>query len=223
MKKKTVSNISLQVGQLITSDPLVTSETFNNFFSTIASDIRAKIPPTSHHFSEWLKNPNRNSIFLRPTSANEIKSIIQSFKNNKASGPNSIPHQILNIMIEELSLIFTNLINLSFQTGVFPSKLKEAVVIPIYKNKGSPLNVENYRPISLLSNIDKIYQKLMQKRLMNFLDTNNCLYSQQFGFRSNHSTSSALINCTEKNKECPRLRKSCLLSLYRSPKSIRYS
>ena len=52
-------------------------------------------------------------------------------------------------MIEELSLIITDLINLSFETGVFPSKLKEAVVIPIYKNKGSPLNVENYRPIFL--------------------------------------------------------------------------
>ena len=198
MKKKTNSSISLQIGQSITSDPLVTSETFNNFFSTVASDIRAKIPPTSHHFSEWLKNSNENSIFLRPTSPNEIKSILQSFKKNKASGPNSIPQRILNVIVDELSLIFSDLINLSFQTGVFPSKLKEAIVIPIYKNKGSPLNVENYRPISLLSNIDKVYQKLMQKRLMDFLDTNNCLYSQQFGFRSNHSTSSALINCTEK-------------------------
>ena len=56
------------------------------------------------------------------------------------------------------------------QTGVFPSKLKEAMVIPVFKNKGSPLNPENYRPISLLSNIDKVYQKLMQKRLNNFLD-----------------------------------------------------
>ena len=106
--------------------------------------------------------------------------------------------RLLNTVSVEISVILSKLVNLSFSTGIFPSKLKEAVVIPIFKNKGSPLNTENYRPISLLSNIDKIYQKLMHKRLINFLDRYNCLYSQQFGFRSNHSTSSALINCTEK-------------------------
>ena len=83
------------------------------------------------------------------------------------------------------------------ETGVFPSKLKEAMVIPVFKNKGSLLNAENYRPIFLLSNIDKVYQKLMLKRLNNFLDNCDCLYPRQFGIRANHSTSSALINCTE--------------------------
>ena len=72
------------------------------------------------------------------------------------------------------------------------------MVIPVYKNKGSPLSTENYRPISLLSNIDKVYQKLMHKRLFKFLENTNCLYPSQFGFRPEHSTSSALINCTEK-------------------------
>ena len=124
--------------------------------------------------------------------------ILNSFKSSKATCPNSIPVKLLNIISVEISVILAELINLSFSTGVFPSKLKEAIVIPIFKNKGSPLSTENYRPISLLSNIDKIYQKLMHKRLIDFIDRCNCLYPQQFGFRTNHSTSTALINYTEK-------------------------
>ena len=55
----------------------------------------------------------------------------------------------------------------------------------------------NYRPISLLSNIEKIIEKLMYKRLFNFLDISNLIYSSQFGFRPKYSTTHALINLTE--------------------------
>ena len=198
LKTKSNSDISLQISNSISSDPKLISETFNNFFSEVASNIRSKIPPSRHHFSEWLKSPNINSIFISPTSSSEILKILNSFKTSKATGPNSIPVRLLNTISVEISVILAELINLSFSTGIFPSKLKEAVVIPVFKIKGSPLSAENYRPISLLSNIDKIYQKLMHKRLIYFLDKCNCLYSQQFGFRTNHSTSTALINCTEK-------------------------
>ena len=73
------------------------------------------------------------------------------------------------------------------ETGVFPSKLKEAMIIPVFKNKGSLLNAENYRPIFLLSNIDKVYQKLMQKRLNNFLD--NCEISAKRASQVNQGSS----------------------------------
>ena len=81
---------------------------------------------------------------------------------------------------------------MSFLTGQFPSVLKIAKVIPILK-KQSKVDYANYRPISLLSNIEK----LMYKRLSNFLDINNLIYSLQFGFRQKYSTTHALINLTE--------------------------
>ena len=81
-------------------------------------------------------------------------------------------------------------------TGVFPSVLKTAKVVPVF-NKDSKLNSSNYRPISLLSNIEKILEKLMYKRLYAFLDYNNIIYDLQFGFRQQYSTSHALINITE--------------------------
>ena len=81
-------------------------------------------------------------------------------------------------------------------TGVFPSVLKTAKVVPVFK-KDSKLDYSNYRPISLLSNIEKILEKLMYKRLYTFLDNKNIIYDLQFGFRQQYSTSHALINITE--------------------------
>ena len=83
-----------------------------------------------------------------------------------------------------------------FSTGQFPSVLKIAKVIPIHK-KQSRVDYTNYRPIPLLSNIEKVIEKLMCKRLSNFLDINNLIYSLQFGFRPKYSTTHTLINLSE--------------------------
>ena len=81
-------------------------------------------------------------------------------------------------------------------TGVFFSVLKTAKVVPVFE-MDSKLNYSNYRPVSLLSNIEKILEKLMYKRLYTFLDYNNIIYDLQFEFRQQYSTSHALINITE--------------------------
>ena len=77
--------------------------------------------------------------------------------------------------------------------GRFPNKLKSAIVIPIFK-KGDSTHAENYRPISILSNISKIFEKVMYKRIYNFLESHNIISDTQFGFRQNHSTEHALIH-----------------------------
>ena len=89
-----------------------------------------------------------------------------------------------------------DLFNLSFMTGVFSSVLKTAKVVPVFK-KDSKLDYSNQRPISLLSNIEKILKYLMYKRLYTFPNNNNVIYNLQFGFRQQYSTSHALINITE--------------------------
>ena len=89
-----------------------------------------------------------------------------------------------------------DLFNLSFTTGVFPSVLKTPKVVPVFK-KDSKLDHSNYRPIFLLLNIGKILEKLRYKRVCTFLDKNNVIYTLQFGFRQQDSTSHALINITE--------------------------
>ena len=82
-------------------------------------------------------------------------------------------------------LYLIDLFNLSFMTGVFPSVLKTAKVVPVFK-KDSKLDYSNYCPISLLSNIEKILKKLMYKTLFTFLNNSN-IYNLQFGFRQQYS------------------------------------
>ena len=100
------------------------------------------------------------------------------------------------LLKNQISKQLADLFNLSFPTGVFPSALKTEKVVPVFE-KDSKLYYSNYRPISLLSNIENILEKLMQKRLYTFLNKNNVIYNLQFGFRQQYSTSHTLINITE--------------------------
>ena len=90
-----------------------------------------------------------------------------------------------------------NLINLSFSTGLFLKILKQAKIIPIFK-KGDQQDCNNYRHVSLLSNISRTIEKLVHRQLYGFLEFNNYLYTNQYGFRNLHSTNHALITITEK-------------------------
>ena len=104
------------------------------------------------------------------------------------------------LIIDLLIIPLAHIINMSFNTGVYPDLLKIVKVIPIHKG-GSTQEVNNFRPISLLSIFDKIMEKIMHKKLYHFLEENNILFKKQFGFRKNNSTVYALIEITEKIKK----------------------
>ena len=123
------------------------------------------------------------------------------------------------ILKNEISNSLADLFYLSFSPGKFLSVLKIAKVVPVYK-KDSKLDYQNYCPIYLLSNIEKILKKLMYKHLYKFLN-DNILYDLQFGFRQNFSTTYALINLTE-NIRHPWWRKNWLWNVFRYSKGLRY-
>ena len=125
-------------------------------------------------------------IFLTPADKNEISFIISSLDSPKSSGPNSIPVKTLKLLNYETSQQLSEICNMSFTIGQFPTVVKIAIVIPTHKNQ-SKVNYTNYRPISFLSNIESIIEKPMYKRLSNFLDICNLIYLLQFGFRLKHS------------------------------------
>ena len=85
------------------------------------------------------------------------------------------------------------LINKSIEIGAYPSKLKHAKVVPVYKGEDKT-DPNNYRPISLLSVFNKIFEKTMYRRLMDYLEINGILCDSQYGFREKHSTEHALID-----------------------------
>ena len=120
-------------------------------------------------------------MIIAHISEQEILDVIKALAN-KSSGPASIPLKLLIIAADLIVVPLCRIINLSFNCGVFPDVLKVAKVIPLHKG-GSTQDVNNFRPISLLSIFDKIIEKLMHKRLYHFLDVHNILYENQFGFR----------------------------------------
>ena len=129
----------------------------------------------------------------------EIKNLILALNPKKAIGPNSIPTHLLHLLANDICKPLMIIFNLSFNTGIYPDMLKIANAIPIFK-KDSKLLVSNYRPISLLSNINKLLEKLIT-RVYKFLEVNKCLYSLQFGFRTRYSTNLTLISITENIRE----------------------
>ena len=147
-------------------------------------------------FTKYLKNKNEYTFFLHPTEETEIIDIIKSINVCKVSGPHSIPSDILKLIKKNIGKPLAGIVNLSFGKGEYLVPLKTSKTVPVFKEKGSKLTCSNYRPISLLSNVNKIFEKLMY-RLDDFLLKHNCNYDLQFGFREKHSTTHALLNLTE--------------------------
>ena len=184
-----------------TNDSTKIANSFNNYFSTVAEKLQGNIYSFGADFTDYLKNPSENIFHFESADNQEVLLIIDSLENNKASGPNSIPTEVLKLIKNNICYPLKDIINLSFATGIYPNQLKVARVIPIFKNKGDPLMITNYRPISLLSNINKIFEKIVYKRLYSYLNRLNCIYELQFGFRAKHSTNHALLSLTEKIRE----------------------
>ena len=166
------------------------------FFVNIGKFVEAKIPKSKQSFFTYLKESNNKSIFLTPCTSIELVSIIKNMKSSKACGPYSIPTNLLIEFSDQLVHPLASIINMSITEGVFPSFCKEADVCPIHK-KSEKTKCENYRPISLLSNISKIFERVMYDRLDNFLTSLEIIYKFQFGFRKTYSTNHALLSIVE--------------------------
>ena len=180
----------------VTSDPSKMSNIFNDFYVNVADGMTKTIPITRKFPLDYLSGRMRNSLFLAPVTLIEVNDLISILNPSKSVGPNSIPIKLLRIIGLSISPLLALLVNQSFQSGIFPDKLKIAKVISLFK-KGNPELPSNYRPISLLPVFSKIFEKLMYRRLYKFLEIHKVLYSLQFGFQENHSIDHALVSLTE--------------------------
>lgn len=124
---------------------------------------------------------NSASIYLHPVNEDEVMREISTLKNSCASGPDNIPSRIIKHCKEQLSKPLVHLINRIFLTGMFPIQLKASVVTPVYKSKAHQ-DINNYRPISIISNIAKIVEKCLKNRLLSFLHKHGILSKQQYVF-----------------------------------------
>ena len=144
-----------------------------------------------HH--KFLGERVSNSIYLEPTSPQEVFKEINSLNLNKSPGLDGISAYFIKLASKIIAVPLSILCNLSFSEGIFPNCKKNATVIPLFKT-GSKSELSNYRPISLLSRLSKVVEKLIYSKLINYLNKNSILHHNQYGFRSGLSTSQALLD-----------------------------
>ena len=170
---------------------------FNEYFTTVADKIlRNNKTPILKTFDKYLPERNSKSFVFEPCTPNEVYLLVEQLNPHKGTGPNGIYTEILKLINHLICDTLCKIFNMCITSGKHPDKLKLAHALPIYK-KGSRLLVSNYRPISLLSNLNKILEKIMHKRIYAFLEKYQILYELQFGFRAGYSTTHTLIHMTE--------------------------
>ena len=165
----------------------------NKYFATVGSKLASKIPQTINTFFDYLDPPLNRTFFFDPIIPEDINLEISILQDNKAHGLYSSPVRLLKLAKRIISVPLSTIFNQSICTGIFPFKLKCAKIIPIFKDEDDTLP-ENYRPISLLSIYNRIFEKLIYSRVTKFVKDCNILYDQQYGFRSKHSTHHAILD-----------------------------
>lgn len=177
-----------------TSDNKTIANAFNHFFVNIGANLASSMgqPSSDDNFKQYLSLQPRpvTTFSFSPVTPEIVLKKIDSMKPKTSFGYDHISTKLLKYVKLELCQPITNLINQAFHENTFPDLLKIAKVSPIYK-KGNPELVDNYRPISLLPSISKIFESIIHEQLFNYFTLNQLFYENQYGFRKGHSTEHA--------------------------------
>lgn len=160
----------------------------NKYFASIGKSLAEDILKSNFHEhasaanNASLSQPPLSSMALFNVEHFELERIISNLKDNCAIGWDGIPNTVIKSARHVLIPILVNIFNNCLTHGIFPKAFKKAIVHPIFKS-GDRNSTSNYRPISVLTVLSKIFEKIINNRLINFLDSNNILSSNQYGFR----------------------------------------
>ena len=167
---------------------------FNKYFSTVGEALAAELPvaQNEHSFPRQLQ-----SMYLKPTTAKEVQNIIKRLKSRKSVGPDGISGDLLKQISPSVTPYLVNLFNKCLHSGKFPQAFKVAKVLPLFKT-GQMDDTSNYRPISILNALSKVFERLIYYRLFGYFNSFSLFYNKQFGFRPNHSTIDALAELVER-------------------------
>ena len=138
----------------------------------------------------------QHTVSLPQISSKRVQKLIFELDSSKANGPDSIPVTVLRHCAPELSSILSKIFNLCLKSSTFPTCWKQAVVVPVPK-KGDLTNAANYRPISLLSVVGKIFERILNEQIWKHLEAHNLFSDVQFGFRHQRSSADLLAHLTE--------------------------
>ena len=199
--KKSSSHVvnHIKINNKKISDSYQIAQEFNKYFCSIGEKLAENFENTSPNHLTYLRNKVESSFFFHKINENELEREINKLDNKKSSGFDDISVKFLKVCKPVIIKPLVQIFNKSVLTGEYPDELKIAKVIPLFKS-GEKALMNNYRPISLLSIINKLFEKLIYKRLRKFLIKYNVLYNYQFGFRPGYSTDMALIEIVDNIK-----------------------
>ena len=169
----------------------------NDHFCSVGETLQNKLPTCNENaFKEYLPNPVMNSFVLSHILYEDILREINQLNIKKAAGQDGLGPKIVKLCPEIFAVNLIKIFNKSIDDGVYPSEMKLARVIALFK-KGSKQDPDNYRPISLLPICNKIFERLICIQLKSFLEKYKIYVDFQFGFRPDHSTVMALTEMTD--------------------------
>ena len=174
------------------SNPTQIATKLNNFFANVGPSLANKISPTQITYREFLIGHYAKCFYINPTSPTEVANIVHSLKHKRCEGFDGLCISPIKDTIDLIAAPLTHICNLSFPQGVFPGKLKTAKILPIFKCDDFSL-FSNYRPISILPCLSKVFEKLFYFRLSAFLEKFDILSHHLYGSRPHHSTTMAIL------------------------------
>lgn len=196
-RKSKISGIAeLKCGESVITNSFEISNAFNEHFSTIGAKISDSVLKTSIPPESFVK-PSISKFKFTTIPVSAINCLLSTLKVSKASGLDKISARLLRDATTVISAPLCSIFNKSISCGIFPDSWKNAKVFPVYKgdSKNDP---NNYRPISVLPVVAKVFEKLAFDQLYSYFTQNNILSKFQSGFRSGHSTLTALLQATER-------------------------
>ena len=181
---KTTNITSLEVEEeTVTGDKNI-AEALNSFFVNVGPSLSKELPESQNTYAGYLQYSTHIAFTFDGVSENDTLKLLCSLKESKSTGPDKINARLVKDSAEVICPTLTKSFNSSLQQGIFPEDLKNATISPIYKN-GDKSDCSNYRPISVLSNVAKILEKIVYNQLISYIKENNILTNSQFGFLLN--------------------------------------
>ena len=188
-----INELKSDCGVTITN-PEDIADYMNKHFAAIGPNLASKNQVNEDNITPTEFLTKKDSSFnLRKVEASSVLKLLNRVKINKATGIDKISNRILKMAAPVIYKNLTDLFNLSITSGVFPSDWK--IVSPLFKS-GELTDANNYRPISVLPTIARVFERLIFDQLYTYVNENNFLYTYQSGFRPLHSTLTALLDIT---------------------------
>ena len=169
------------------------AEHFNSFFATVGELNSRNI--TEHNdssYRDYLSERIESSFDFRLVDSHDVKQIIKRIETSRSNGHDGISSELIKLISCDIADSITLIINQSLKSGIFPDQLKIAKVTPIYKKDDKKINT-NYRPISALTVVRKVFETVIHEQLSDYFSSNNLFSAQQYGFRKNSSTELAAL------------------------------